>query len=218
MAKAKNTKATGPTPATAPGAVLTVHATNDETESQTYARLSMMPTFLAATAIERFTKVGEGIPLADLIGELGKQVEAVQGGNLARAESLLVSQAHTLDAIFNQLASRAAMNMGQYIGSAETYLRLALKAQSQCRTTLETLATIKNPIAPTFVKQANIAHGPQQVNNGTGSANAPAPAHGKTAIAPNELLNDLPCRVGANATAVVTATADIPNEAATRAR
>jgi len=45
------------------------------------------------------------------------------------------------------------------------YLRLALKAQSQCRTTLETLAVIKNPAPVAFVRQANIAHGPQQVNN-----------------------------------------------------
>jgi hypothetical protein len=35
--------------------------------------------------------------------------------------------------------------------------------------TLETLSTIKNP--PTIIaKQANIAHGPQQVNNGQASA------------------------------------------------
>ena len=43
--------------------------------------------------------------------------------------------------------------------------RLAVKAQNQCRMTLETLANIKNAPA-VFAKQANIAHGPQQVNNG----------------------------------------------------
>jgi hypothetical protein len=37
---------------------------------------------------------------------------------------------------------------------------LALKAQSQCRATLETLAAIKNPQPVAFVRQANIAHGP----------------------------------------------------------
>jgi hypothetical protein len=55
--------------------------------------------------------------------------------------------------------------MGEYVNAAETYMRLALKAQSQCRTTLETLAGIKNPASVTFVRQANVAHGPQQVNN-----------------------------------------------------
>jgi hypothetical protein len=42
----------------------------------------------------------------------------------------------------------------------------ALRAQSQCRTTLETLAAIKNPPI-VYARQANIAQGPQQVNNGT---------------------------------------------------
>src|SRR3546814_13505993 len=44
-------------------------------------------------------------------------------------------------------------------------MRLALKAQSQARTTIETLAEVKNPKAVAFVKQANIANN-QQVNHG----------------------------------------------------
>ena len=48
----------------------------------------------------------------------------------------------------------------------ETYMKLALKAQTQCRTTLQTLAEVKNPRPVAFVKQANISNGPQQVNNG----------------------------------------------------
>ena len=44
--------------------------------------------------------------------------------------------------------------MNEHLPAAETYMRLALKAQSQCRATLETLANIKNP--PTvFARQAN---------------------------------------------------------------
>ena len=53
----------------------------------------------------------------------------------------------------------------EYLPAAETYLRLALKAQAQCRATVEALAEIKNPRPVAFVKQANIAQGPQQVNN-----------------------------------------------------
>jgi hypothetical protein len=75
---------------------------------------------------------------------------------------MLTAQAHTLDAIFNSLAQRAALNMGEYIQACETYLKLALRAQSQCRTTWEALATIKNPPVMGYVRQANIAHGPQQ--------------------------------------------------------
>ena len=47
----------------------------------------------------------------------------------------------------------------------DRYLKLALRAQSQCRATWEALATIKNPPIVGYVQQANIAHGHQQVNN-----------------------------------------------------
>jgi hypothetical protein len=85
------------------------------------------------------------------------------------------------------LARRAALNMGEYINAAETYMRLALKAQSQCRATIETLALIKNPPPVTFVKQANIAHGPQQVNNGAQPA-AEALRARESENQPNKLL------------------------------
>jgi hypothetical protein len=68
-----------------------------------------------------------------------------------------------IDAIFHKLARKATHS--EYLNQLEVHLRLALKAQSQCRATLETLAAIKNPQPVAFVRQANIAHGPQQVNN-----------------------------------------------------
>jgi hypothetical protein len=69
-------------------------------------------------------------------------------------------------------------------------MRLALKAQSQSRATVETLAAIKNPPV-VFARQANIAHGPQQVNNGLASNSTTASAHpGESASAPTELLED----------------------------
>lgn len=75
-------------------------------------------------------------------------------------------QATALDAIFTALAHRASVNLGHYPETAERYLRMALKAQSQCRMTLESLATIKNPPV-VYARQANINHGgQQQVNNG----------------------------------------------------
>ena len=64
---------------------------------------------------------------------------------------------------------------------------LALKAQAQCRATLEALAEIKNPRPVSFVKQANIANGPQQVNNGSTHAGTHAHAEKSTGTK-NELL------------------------------
>lgn len=89
----------------------------------------------------------------------------VQSGDLSGLEATLTAQAATLDAMFNELARRAALNMGTNLPATEAYLRHALKAQAQCRSTIEALAEIKNPHPVAFVKQANISHGPQQVNN-----------------------------------------------------
>lgn len=60
-------------------------------------------------------------------------------------------------------------------------MKLALRAQNQSRATLETLGNIKQPRA-VFVKQANIAHGHQQVNNAHACENI------KTQKEQNELL------------------------------
>lgn len=122
------------------------------------------------------------LQLGECIHALRETSQAINGGDLSGAEAMLAAQAASLNAIFAEMARRAAMNMGEYLGATETYLRLALKAQTQCRATLETLATIKNP--PTvFARQANIAHGPQQVNNRT-----VAPRAGETESATTGLL------------------------------
>ena len=153
-----------------------------EDEAMTKARNVIAPTVRGAVTTQAFCKVFGETDLTALITELAKQNEKVGSGNLRRAENMLMTQAHTLDAIFNELARRAAANMGEYINATDRYLRLALKAQSQCRATLETLATIKNPPV-IYAKQANIANGPQQVNNGI-----PAPASVENVIEPNKLL------------------------------
>ncbi|TXH24249.1 MAG: hypothetical protein E6Q99_07015 [Elusimicrobia bacterium] len=116
-----------------------------------------------------------------LAAELGKQVEAVNSGDLRRAEGLLIAQAHTLDNIFANLARRATSQ--QYLTQWEAYMRIAMKAQNQCRMTLETLASIKNPPV-VIARQANINHGgQQQVNNG-----AAVPAQGQPSHAPESVI------------------------------
>jgi hypothetical protein len=73
-------------------------------------------------------------------------------------EALLAAQALTLNAMFTNLALQSREMTA--VDQIDRFTRLALKAQGQCRATVETLATIKNP--PTvFARQANIAHGPK---------------------------------------------------------
>lgn len=108
----------------------------------------------------------------DALDVMVEKVSSVKSGDLKGLEATLTAQSIALDSIFNEMARRAALNMGEHLGATETYLRLAFKAQAQCRSTLQTLAEIKNPRPVAFVKaqQANISQGPQQVNNGDSRA------------------------------------------------
>lgn len=179
-----NTKTKAKAPAKKRGPnVLEVTAQSGEDEAKTKARNIMAPSVRGAVTTQAFSNVYGETDLGAIIEVLAEQNGKVRSGDLSRAENLLMTQAQTLDAIFNELARRAAGNMGEYINAMDRYLRLALKAQSQCRATLETLATIKNPPV-IYAKQANIANGPQQVNNGT----PPAPAREEKTIQLNELL------------------------------
>ena len=83
---------------------------------------------------------------------------------MSHAEQMLAAQATALQTLFVRLSERAMEQ--SHMPNIEGFMRLALRAQSQCRTTLETLATIKNPPV-IYAKQINQTTGPQQINNGT---------------------------------------------------
>lgn len=155
------------------------------------AELSLSPLTGSAVTAVRFSSAAFGkLSLNDCIDVVREKVERVKGDDLSDVEATLTAQAATLDVIFNELARRASLNMGEHLNATETYLRLAFKAQAQCRSTLETLAEVKFPKAATFVKQQNVAY-QQQVNNGTDnvtSTRAGTHAHGKTSNQSNELL------------------------------
>jgi len=94
-----------------------------------------------STAVDYSKGLFPGLSLSDCVDVLKAQVDEVSSGNLSAIEARLAAQAVALEAIFNCLAKRAIH--AEYTEKVETYLRLGLKAQSQCRTTLETLAAIK---------------------------------------------------------------------------
>lgn len=147
------------------------------------ADIALDPLFGSAVIASSFGKPFSGeTDFTALYEALHDRAKAIRGNKLASAEDMLTAQAAALNAMFLELARRSGANMGEYIQAAETYMRLALKAQAQCRATLETLATIKNPPV-VYARQANIANGPQQVNNA-----AAAPRASDPASSPNKLL------------------------------
>lgn len=120
--------------------------------------------------------------MTDMVLELKKQTAAINADDLSRAESMLISHAHSLDGLFARLAGQALTTKS--LSAMELYMRLALKCQNQARATLQTLGEIKAPKQVAFVRQANIGN-QVQVNNGSNLANTRTR---KTQKAPNELL------------------------------
>ena len=126
------------------------------------AGLVTNPTVQAAMTLKQW-QPDLDININAMCDELITQIDRVNEGNLKRPEAMLLMQAHTLDGLFHNLARKAQIQ--SHMPHYESFLRLALKAQGQCRSTLETLAAIKNPPV-IYAKQANISNGHQQINNG----------------------------------------------------
>jgi hypothetical protein len=190
MASKAKTK-TG-TPATSATSTLTV--TDDEggkSRNRKIAELGLSSVVTNAVTASNFAKGSFGVlDLSESISVMNEKIAKVKAGDMSDVEATLIAQAVTLDTVFNELARRAALNMGEHLTATESYLRLAFKAQAQCRSTLETLAEVKSPRQATFVHQQNIA-GQQQVNNASDnptSSRTGAPGHGKPSNRTNELL------------------------------
>ena len=148
------------------------------------AELSLLPSVNGAIVIDAYqvNVLGKDSDINTLIDGLRNTFKAVEGGDLHTIEAMLISQATALQSMFTSLAKRAAHQ--EQLRHYEAFLGLALKAQAQSRATLSALVDLKFPRQATFVKQANIANGPQQVING-------ANTHAKeTKTQQTELLED----------------------------
>jgi hypothetical protein len=137
-----------------------------EDASLAAARMLVGPHVTNARVAAQFAKgnVGEVLPLQAVVTAFTESAKRVNLNDLIDVEATLLSQSATLNLMFGEFSRRAALNMGEYVDATESYIRMALKAQNQCRMTLETLSNIKNPPV-IYAKQANITSGPQQVNN-----------------------------------------------------
>lgn len=158
----------------------------EPTREEKVAELTISPTISNAYVVSSTTSSSSSSML-DVAFALKKQIDKVVDGSMTRPESILVAQAHSLDALFCELTQRAMK--AQTMPKLEAYLRLGLKAQSQCRATLQTLGELKAPKQLAFVQQANIGN-QVQVNNGTEGASKPVRARTRKTKknAQNELL------------------------------
>jgi hypothetical protein len=148
------------------------------------------------TASERASGIEDLIDVPGLMAAIRGYAHAITAGDTARSEAMLISQATALQSLFVRLVERgfAQDSLPQY----ETHMRLAFKAQSQCRATLQALTELKQgPLI--FAQQANVSGGgPIQVNSGIARAC-------ETETSPNQLSgiqNELPTNRGTAAGAI----------------
>lgn len=161
------TKKAKPAAGSEPNNTLVVEQTRDETGAQAMARKLLEPHLRHALSASTFAGkvLGsdiEGPGIMDFVDHMQNVTGKAEAGDLTIASRLLAAQAITLDSMFTELARRAALNMGEYLDAAERYGRLALKAQSNCRATVEALAKLHQPREQT-VRHVHVNEGGQAV-------------------------------------------------------
>lgn len=138
----------------------------EEERGRKYAELttsSELAAYRVINAVEQNSGIEKNIDAPTLIEILRGQARAVSNQDLAQAEAMLLNQATALQSLFARLSEKAfsVKNISQF----NDFMRVALRAQNQCRATIETLSTVKNPPI-IYARQANVTTGPQQINNG----------------------------------------------------
>ena len=136
----------------------------DET-ALNFARMAVSPelaAYRAINAVESKSGVGEQLDVPSLLTILQEQATAANSNDPSQIGAMLINQATALQSLFARLTEKALST--ERISNCEAFMRMALRAQSQCRSTLETLSSIKTP-SIVYAEQANVTTGPQQVNN-----------------------------------------------------
>ena len=145
----------------------------DADPEKVMADLTVSPFLNGGMVVQAFTTnlLGEDATgITELVESLRDSARNASDGDLSTLEGMLISQATALQTIFASYARRAQAQSQQR--NLEAFMGMALKAQAQSRATIQAVIELKYPRQATFVKQANIAHGPQQVNNGTAAPDA----------------------------------------------
>ena len=142
---------------------LRITAGAGKSEARALAEVGLDPAAAGMATVKIFNQGSFGsISAMETFAVLNDQIAAVAKGDLSHQRAMLAGQASALNAIFTELARRAGANMGEYINAAQIYMRLALKAQSQCRSTIEALDRLVNGHEQT-VKHVHVGHGGQAV-------------------------------------------------------
>ena len=145
-------------------AIPCVSGPSAEEQHRALAALAVSPSLSAQRVIEASQPPGirEELDTPSLIDELVEQARRLGEGDTSQPEAMLINEAVALQSLFAGLTERALTQpMSPHF---QELMRLGLKAQSQCRSTLQALGALKAPPS-IYAQQANVTSGPQQINN-----------------------------------------------------
>lgn len=111
---------------------------NEGAEHYDTARMGMWPEMRAA---EVLPAIGCHQPesMAALLAELREQSSKAHAGDFGRGVGMLVSQAHMLDALLQNVLQRMTVKPERFTA----LMPLALKTQAQCRATWDSVALLR---------------------------------------------------------------------------
>lgn len=158
MAKAKNSASGKNT--------LEIEAKDGEDREERLAKIALgagaRHASIASSYAAGFFSDKHQTPIMASTAAIAVAMTAARNGDKAMPSDILSAQAVVLDTMFTELARRSAANIGQYIDAADRYMRLALRAQANCRATLEALAKLHQPREQT-VKHVHVNQGGQAI-------------------------------------------------------
>lgn len=124
------------------GSTLNISAQEGKSETRQMAEVAMRPMIRNGFIVGSLggKQFGSEQPdLTETVEIMAEACEKVRGDDLSDQRDLLTSQAMALDAIFTIMVARSENNLKDHFTAAERFMRMALKAQAQCRTTIEAL-------------------------------------------------------------------------------
>ena len=145
---------------------LKLKAAKNEPSGRTVSRHALDPAHRASISHYEISDqdwYSSEISINDLVDELEGLTERLSKPSSSDSKRMLAAQSVLLDKLFNMLAVKGVLNAkaGNLAYSSE-YMKLALKAQTNCRTTLQAISEINTPRQQ--ISQINMAENQQVIN------------------------------------------------------
>ena len=157
-----SSKLAAPTP-------MDITVSKDETNRQAICRKITGPftrhAFVTGEACERLLTSFDATDkpgVTEFAWSIKERADRAATGDRGDLSGLFMAQALSLDSIFTEYARIALVNVSSNAEASERYMRLAMKAQSNSRATLEALAKLHQPREQT-VRHVHVNEGGQAV-------------------------------------------------------